>query len=85
MARAYGRSVETEWRAGAKRLRPVRLSERGELPELQAKAARFVRSRKVLEVLLMLLLGFGLASSARHVASADASAPGCAACVVEAR
>ena len=82
MARAMGRSVETERWAAAKRAGAVALSRNGELPE--APARRWGRSSIWLEVLLMLALGFGVASSARHVAGVGASA-GCGACVVGVR
>ena len=83
MARAMGRSVETERWAVAKRAGAVALSPAGELPAKRSPRG-WGRSSIALEVLLMLALGFGVSASVRHVAGGGASSS-CAACVVEVR
>ena len=79
MARAYGRSVETEQRLWARRMLARGTTSRGEVQTQTAKRSRVVGS--VLVDVLCFVLAFACGTVAMH-ASVTGQVEGCASCVV---
>lgn len=85
MARAYGRSVETEHRLTIARMRrangAIHLTPSGELPTTPpGRVMRVGRAGAVvLEFALLVLLGIGLSATALHVVRPESSCASCSA------